>query len=91
MSMSLGAGKTTDTRMIIDRRQKLIYVVVPQQQMILVNHALERAGGQSLGHPTTTNSCRELMGLINPIALGQQLACKPLGYETIAGRSTDKC
>jgi hypothetical protein len=83
-------GKTMDTRMIIDRRARLIYVVQPQQKTILVNHVLELAGSPSGTGSSTTNPCDDLMRLINPMAAGQQFTCKLLGHEAVSGRSADK-
>lgn len=83
-------GKTMDTRMIIDRRARLIYLIEPQQKTILINHALQLAGGQSGTNSPTTNPCEDLMRLISPMAAGQQFTCKLLGHETVSGRGADK-
>ena len=89
-TVELKAGKTIETRMIIDRHEKLIYVVEPQQKTILVNHVLQVANNTSGDRSAGPNPCEELMGTINPLAASQQFACKQVGHESVNGRSTEK-
>jgi hypothetical protein len=83
-------GTSIETHMIIDRREKLIYLIEPQQKVILVNHALQVAGSPSGNGSSSANPCEDLMQWVNPTVVGQQFACKQVGYESVNGRSTEK-
>ena len=89
-NVEIKPGTSIETRMIIDRREKLIYLVEPQQRTILVNHALQVASNTSGSGPSSTNPCEDLMQWVNPTVVGQQFACKQVGYESVNGRSTEK-
>ncbi len=83
-------GTSIETHMIIDRRAKLIYLVEPQQKMILVNHVLQVASKASGNGSSSADPCKELMRTINPTVAKQQFACKQVGRETVNGRSAEK-
>ena len=89
-TVEIRPGSSIETHMIIDRREKLIYLVEPQQKMILVNHVLQVASNTSGKGSSSANPCEELMRTINPVVIKQQFACKQLGHEAINGRSAEK-
>ena len=89
-NVEIKPGTSVETHMIIDRHEKLIYLVEPQQRTILVNHALQVASNTSGSGPSSTNPCEDLMQWVNPTVVGQQFACKQVGYESVNGRSTEK-
>ena len=88
-TIALGAGKTIETHMIIDRRGKLIYLIEPQQKTILVNHVLQLASNAAASG-SNTNPCEELMKMVNPTVLKQQFVCEQVGHESVNGRSAEK-
>ena len=89
-TVELKAGKTIDTHMIIDRRERLIYLIEPQKKTILVNHVLQLVDNSSASGSTSANPCEDLMQVINPIVVKQQFACKQVGHESVSGRSAEK-
>ena len=89
-TVEIKPGTSIETHMIIDRHEKLIYLIEPQQKMILVNHVLQVAGGRSASGSSSSNPCEELMRMINPGFAQQQFACKQLGHEFVNGRSAEK-
>ena len=90
-TVEIKPGTRIETRMIIDRREKLIYLIEPQQKRILVNHALQGTGNASMRGPSASASpCEELMGMINPAVVKYRFACRRMGHETVNGRSTEK-
>ena len=89
-TVQLTPGKTVDTHMIIDRREKMIYLVEPQQKMVLINHVLQSASNTSGSASSTANPCEELMRMINPIVVKQQFGCKQVGRESVNGRGAEK-
>ena len=71
--------------MIIDREQKLIYVVEPQKKLILVNYALRTADNG------TDNSCADLLKTsVSMIPRKGASGCRQVGSENVNGRSTMK-
>lgn len=78
-----------ETHMIIDRREKLIYLVEPQQKTILVNHVLQAVGAASGSASSSSNPCEDLMHAINPVVVRQDFACRQVGNETVNGRRTE--
>ena len=89
-TVEIKPGTSIETHMVIDRHEKMIYLIEPQQKMILVNHVLQVAGGPSASGSSSSNPCEELMRMINPAFAQQQFACKQLGHEFVNGRSTEK-
>ncbi len=82
------SGSVTETDVITDQAQKLIYVVQPQKKVILVNHVL-----QGLSDPTggvSASSCTELLKSVGALLSGSYDNCQQVGSETINGRSTVK-
>ncbi len=88
-TVEIRPGSSIETHMIIDRREKLIYLVEPQQKMILVNHVLQVASKTSGKGSSSADPCEELMRAINPVVIKQQFACKQLGHEAMNGRSAE--
>lgn len=89
-NVEIKPGTSIETRMIIDRHEKLIYLVEPQQRTILVNHALQVASNTSGSGSSGSNPCEDLMRTINPVVVKQQFACKQVGHESVNGRSAEK-
>ena len=84
-SLEQKPGGVTETRMIIDREQKLIYVVEPQKKLILVNYALRTADNG------TDNSCADLLKTsVSMIPRKGASGCRQVGSENVNGRSTMK-
>lgn len=83
-------GTSVETHMIIDRRERLIYLVEPQQKTILVNHVLQLADKTPGNASLSANPCEELMRMINPMVGKQQFACMQVGHESVNGRSAEK-
>jgi hypothetical protein len=88
-TVEIKPGASMETHLIIDRREKLIYLVEPQQKTILVNHVLQIASDSSRSGSSSSNPCEELMHAINPVVAKQQFACKQVGYESVNGRSAE--
>jgi len=76
-----------ETRMITDRQQKLIYLVEPQQKLILVNYALQMKKDPPAGN-SGGNPCDDFAKVLGP-TLGSN-GCKQVGPETVSGRSAVK-
>jgi hypothetical protein len=89
-TVQIRPGSSIETHMIIDRRGKLIYLVEPQQKVILVNHVLQVANNTSGNGSSSANPCEQLMSTINPVVMKQQFACKQLSHEVMNGRSVEK-
>lgn len=89
-AVALPSGRTIETRMIIDLREKLIYLVEPQQKTILVNHVLQLVSNATDNGSSSSNPCQELMRTINPRAVKQQFQCVRIGSESVNGRAADK-
>lgn len=89
-TVELAGGKTMETHMIIDLREKLIYLVEPQQKRILVNHALQMISSTSASGSAVSNPCEGLMRAINPMVVKQQFKCTRIGSESVNGRAADK-
>ena len=87
-SLEKKPGIVVETHMIIDREQKLVYLVEPQQKLILVNHAL-RAPSSPASGGSSDNSCADLVKTLGPM-ISQQSAsdCKQDGAENVNGRGT---
>ena len=83
-------GKPVDTHMIFDWRERVIYLVEPQQNRVLINHALQGAGSAFKGGSLSSNPCEELMRRLNPIIPKQQFTCRQVGHETVNGRGAEK-
>lgn len=83
-------GTKIETHMIIDRTEKLMYLIEPQQKTILVNHVLQTLSNAPANASSSNNPCEELMRTINPAAAKQQFTCKQLGHESVNGRSAEK-
>ncbi len=81
-------GGTMQSRSIIDRKQKLIYVVEPEQRMILVNHVLQQFGGHRT--PSGSDPCQDLAQALGPSLPQMMQQCQEVGTETVNGRSTTK-
>lgn len=84
------AGRTFGTYMIVDLRDKLIYLVEPEKKRILVNHILQMTGKTSGNSRPSANPCEEWMQAINPMGIAQPFKCTLIGSEPIGGRHTDK-
>lgn len=91
-TVEIKPGTSIETRLIIDRHEKLMYLIEPQQRTILVNHVLQVASNTSASGSSSFNPCEELMRMINPAVAKQQFAskCKQFGHEFVNGRSTEK-
>ncbi len=82
------SGSVTETRLITDQAQKLIYVVNPQKKVILVNHVL-----QGLSDPTggsSASSCAELLKAVGSLLSGRYDDCRQIGPEVVNGHSAMK-
>jgi hypothetical protein len=83
-------GRIVEARMIMDREQKLIYIVEPQQKVILVNSLLQGVSIAATGG-SSDNSCAEIANTLGPMAPRLFLVgCKRSGSENVNGRSTVK-
>ena len=83
-------GTVVETHLIIDRGQNLIYLVEPQQKLILVNYALQALGNPAAGG-SGDNSCAGLAKALGPMIARQGASgCKQVGSENVNGRSTVK-
>jgi hypothetical protein len=77
-------ARDTETHMITDREQKLIYVVEPQKKLILVNYALQ------IGAPDRSpdKSCAEIANVSGSmVGIKAASNCKQVGSENLNGRS----
>lgn len=83
-------GSLVETHMIIDREQKLIYLVKPQQKLILVNYALQMAGNPATAD-SSDSSCADLAKALGPTIPRQGVSgCKQLGLDNVNDRSAAK-
>jgi hypothetical protein len=83
-------ARTSETHMITDREQKLIYLVDPQKKSILVNYAMQIVSG---GGPDSNpdKSCTELAKASGSmVAMKAAGNCKQIGFEEVNGRNAAK-
>ncbi len=85
-SIKMPGGKVMESRMIMDRSAKLIYIVEPQQRTILVNHVLERMHSSG----SSGSVCADLAQALGPSLPQGMQSCKQVGSETVMGRSASK-
>jgi hypothetical protein len=81
------AARDSETHMITDREQKLIYLVDPQKKSILVNHAMQIVSDEG-PDGNTDKSCAELAKASGSmVAMKGASNCKQLGSENVNGRA----
>ena len=80
-------ARDSETHMITDREQKLIYLVEPQKQLILVNYALQIVSRDAPDR-SPDKSCAELAKASGSmVAMKGASNCKQIGSENVNGRS----
>ena len=84
--MDRGGEKPVPTRMITDRESLVMYLIEPEEKLILVN-----ATGQTVKPKPIEQSCVELTRILGPLFARQgAVSCKKGGEETVNGRKTVK-
>jgi hypothetical protein len=80
-------ARDSETHMITDREQKLIYLVEPQKKLILVNYALQIVSRDAPDR-SPDKSCAELAKASGSmVAMKGASNCRQIGSENVNGRS----
>jgi hypothetical protein len=85
-AMGKQPARVKETHMITDREQRLIFLVEPQEKVILVNYALQIADKAGFSGDSSCSELSKAAGAV--VSMKGASNCKQIGSDTVNGRAT---